>query len=109
MVLSFTDYGLVITIMAQTNLLKLDRVQNEAIRVLLGTTKDTPIETTKFMLDLPPMQTRQKLEQVKTYFSAVEIPTTHFMKPWKTQRGADWNGASLGWVKQRTQYCKYAS
>ena len=55
-------------------LLKLDRVQNEEMRVILGTTKDTPTETMLFMLDLPPMQTRQKVEQVQAYFSAVEIP-----------------------------------
>ena len=109
MVLIVIDYGLGITTMAQTNLLQLDRAQNEAIRVLLGTTQDTPIETTRFMLDLPPLQTRQKVEQVKAYSNAVEITTTHSTKLWKTQRGADWDGASLGWVKQRTQYCKYAS
>ena len=74
-VLSATDYGLGLTTTAQTNpLLKLDRVQNEAMRVILGTTKDTPTETMRFMLDLPPMQTRQKVEQVKAYFSAVENP-----------------------------------
>ena len=60
-VLSVTDYRLGLTTMAQTNLLKLDRGQNEALRVILGTTK----ETTRFMLDLPPMQTRQKVKQVK--------------------------------------------
>ena len=47
---------------ATESLLKLDRVQNEAMRVILGTTKDTPIETMTFMLDIPPMQTRQKVE-----------------------------------------------
>ena len=57
-VLSVIDYGLDLATMAQTNLLKLDRVQNAAMRVILGTTKDTPTETMKFMLDLPPMQTR---------------------------------------------------
>ena len=40
-VLSVIDYGLGLTTMAQINLLKLDRVQNEAMRVILGTTKDT--------------------------------------------------------------------
>ena len=49
-VLSVTDYGLSLTTMAQTNLLKLDRVQNEAMRVTLRTTKDTPIATVRFML-----------------------------------------------------------
>ena len=63
--LSVTDYRLVLKTMAQTNLLKLDRVQNEAMRVILGTTKDKPTETMRFMLDLPPMQTRQKVEQNK--------------------------------------------
>ena len=39
-VLSVIDYGLGLTTMPQTNLLKLDRVQNEAITVILGTTQD---------------------------------------------------------------------
>ena len=60
--------------MAQTNLLKMDRVQNEARRVTLATTKDTPIETIRFMLDFQLTQTRQKVKQVKAYFSAVENP-----------------------------------
>ena len=42
--------------------------------------KDTPTETTKFTLDFPPMQTRQKVEQVKAYFSAAETPTAHSVK-----------------------------
>ena len=54
-VLSVTEYGLSLAAMAQTNLLKLDRVQNEAMRDILGTTKNTPTETMRFMLDLPPM------------------------------------------------------
>ena len=69
-VLSVIDYGLGLAVMSQTNLLKLDRVQNEAMRVILGTIKDTPTETTRVMLDLPPMPTSQKVEQV----SAVENP-----------------------------------
>ena len=40
-VLSVIDYGLGLTTMVQTNLLKLDRVRNEAMRVILGTTKIT--------------------------------------------------------------------
>ena len=43
--LSVIDYGLGLTTMTQTSLLNLDRVQNEAMRVILGTTKETPIET----------------------------------------------------------------
>ena len=54
-VLSVIDYGLGLTTMPQTNLLKLDRVQNETLIVIPGTTKATSTETMRFMLDLPPM------------------------------------------------------
>ena len=57
-VLSAIDYGLGFTTMAQTNLLNLDRVQNEAMQFILGNTKDTPTETMRFMLDLSAVQTR---------------------------------------------------
>ena len=73
MELSVIDYGLGLTTTAQTNpLLKLDSVQNEAMRVILGTTKDTPTETMRFTLDLLLRQTRHKVEQVKAF--TVEDP-----------------------------------
>ena len=61
------------------------------------------------MLDLPPMQTRQKVEQVKAYFSAAENPHNPLhvamkgTKECRLGRGKSW------WVKQRAQYCKNAS
>ena len=54
MVLSVIDYGLGLTTMPQTSLLKLDRVQNEAVRVILETTEDTPIETSMSVVDMHP-------------------------------------------------------
>ena len=36
--------------MSETNMLKLDRVQNGAMRVILGTMKDTPTETMRSMV-----------------------------------------------------------
>ena len=84
--------------MSQTNLLKLDRAQNDEMRIILGTAKDTPIETMRLMLDLPQMQTRQKVEQVKAYFSAVENlhnPLNEAMKDTKgcrLGRGKSWMG-----------------
>ena len=58
------------------NRLKLHTAQDKATRVILGTTGRTPTETMRFMLDLPPMQIRQKVEQVEAYLSAVEGPHT---------------------------------
>ena len=103
--LSVIDYGLGLTTMTQTNLLNLDRVQNEAMRVILGNTKDTPVETIRFMLDLPPMQTRQKVEQVIAYFSAVG--NSH--KGCRLARGKSWMGHaqdSILQVCQRTELNK---
>ena len=50
------------------------------------------------------MQTRQKVEQVKAYFNAVENPHNSLHEAVK-----DTKGYSLGLAKQTTQYCKYAS
>ena len=106
---SVTDYGLDLTTMVQTNLLKLDRVQNEAMRVILGTTKDTPIETMRFMLDLPPLQTRQKVEQVKAYFSAIGNPHNPLHEAVKDTKGCRL-GRDKSWMGQaEDQSCKYAS
>ena len=71
-ILSVIDYGLGLTTLSQSNLSKLDRVQNEAMRVILGTTKDTPIETMHYLLDLPAMETKHKVEQVKTYLNEMQ-------------------------------------
>ena len=46
------------------------------------------------MLDLPPMQTRQKVEQVKSYFSAVKNPYNELHEAVK-----DTKGCRLGWGK----------
>ena len=73
-ILSVIDYGLGLTTLSQSNLLKLDRVQNEAMRVILGTTKDTPIETMRYLLDLSSMETRHKVEQVKAYLNVMQNP-----------------------------------
>ena len=59
--------------MSQTTRIKLDRVQNEPMRVILGTIKDTLIETMRLMLASHQWKTRQKVEQVKAYFNALEL------------------------------------
>ena len=99
MVLTVTDYGLGPTTVAQTNLLKLDRVQNEAMRVILGTTKDTPIGTTRFLLDLTPLLARQEVERVKAYFSAVENPCNPLHEAVKDTEGCRL-GRHKSWMGQ---------
>ena len=97
-----------LTTMTQTNLLKLDWVQNKDMQVILETTKDIPTET--MFHAIPP--TNANLTESgagQSILQSVEIPTAHSMKLWKIQMDADWGMASFGQVKQRTQYRKYAS
>ena len=60
---------------------------NEAMRVILGTTKDTPIETMCYLLDLPSMETRHKVEQVKAYLSAMQNPKNPLHDAVKEEKG----------------------
>ena len=123
-VLSRIDYGLGLTTISQTNLQKLDRVQNEAMRIILGTAKDTPVDAMRYILDLPPMQTRQKVEQVKAYISAVENPQNPLNsavqdpKGSRLARGKSWMGEAeesiahvcpLSELKQTKEWEQYPS
>ena len=61
-ILSVIDYGLGLTTLPQSNLLKLYRVHDEATKVILRTTKDTSTEAMPSLLYLPQMETRHKVE-----------------------------------------------
>ena len=107
-VFSVTDYGPGLTTMALlTNLLKLDRVRNEAMPVILGTTKDTTSETRRSM------QTRHKVEQVKAYFSAVENPYSPLHEAMKDTkgcrlaRGKSWMGEAEDSIVQVCQLTEF--
>ena len=69
--LSVIDYGLSLTTMAQTNLLKLDRVQKEALKIILGTIKDTPTGT---MSSCETPDQCRKWSRAKGYTSALSAP-----------------------------------
>ena len=85
--LSVIEHGLCLTSMSHFNTLKLKRVQNEAMRVILGTTKNTSIEAMRYLLDLPSMKTRHKVEQVKAYLNAMQNPTNPLHDAVKEEKG----------------------
>ena len=89
--------------LSQSNLLKLDRVQNKAMRVILGTTKDTPIEAMRYLLDLPSMETRHKVEQVKAYLNAMQNPKNPLHDAVKEEKGCRLAKPIHGWAKQNNQ------
>ena len=67
LVLSVIDYGLGLLTLSATQLQRLDVIQNESMRSILGCTRDTSAEAMRYRLDLPPMRDRHKLSQVKAY------------------------------------------
>lgn len=82
------DYGV-----SQANLQKLDRVQNEAMRVILGTIKGMPIEAMQYMLVLPSMLTRQNVAQIKgTSLRKPEQIAVKGKKGNRLTRGKSWMG-----------------
>ena len=99
-ILSITDYGLGFTTMSQFNLLKLGRVQNKATRVILETTKDTPIETMCYLLDLSSMEARQRWSKSKRISLRCRNPRFHYPlhdafkeeKGCRLARGKSWMG-----------------
>ena len=102
-ILSVIDYCLGLTTLSQSNLLKLDRVQNEAMRVILETTKDTPIETMRYLLDLPSMKQDIRWSKSRRISMRCRIPRIHSTMLSKKKRGVDWQEASHGWAKQNNQ------
>ena len=86
-ILSVIGYGLGLTTPTQSNPLKLNRVQSDAMRVILGTTKDTSIEAMCYLLDLPPVEARHKVEQVKAYLNEMENPKNPLHNAVKEEKG----------------------
>ena len=105
-ILGVIDYGLGLTTLSQSNLLKLDRVQNEAMRVILGTTKDTPIEATHFLLDLPSMEIRHKVGQIKAYLNAMQNPKNPLHDAVNEERGCRLAGGE-SWMDQAEQSIRH--
>ena len=86
-ILSVTDYGLGLTTLSQSNLLRLDRVQKEAMRVILATTKNTSIEDMRYLLDLTSIVVRHKMEQVKAYLNTMQNPKNPLHDAVKEEKG----------------------
>ena len=102
-ILSVIDYGLGLTALLLSNLLKLNRVQNKAIKLILRTTKDISTEVMRCLLDLPPMETEHNVEQVKEYLNAMQNPMNQLHDSVKEERRVDWQEKSHGLAKQNSQ------
>ena len=67
LVVSVIEYGLGLLTLSNTQKKRLETIQNEGMRAILGCTKDTSAEAMRHLLDLPTATERHKLAQVKAY------------------------------------------
>ena len=74
-VLPVIDYGLGCLTLSNTQIQRLERLQNEAMRAVLGCTRDTHIICMRYLLDLPTIKSRHKIAQVKMYLKVAEDET----------------------------------
>ena len=96
LVLSVIEYGFGTLTLSQSQLKRLEVIQNEAMRTILGCTRDTSAEAMRHILDLFTMEERHKLAQIKEYMR-VAGDTEHPLHPKLEQghqsrlkRGSSW-------------------
>ena len=67
LVLSVVEYGFGLLTLSKSQLNRLEVIQNEAMRAILGCTRDTSAEAMRYILGFPTMAERHKLAQVKAF------------------------------------------
>ena len=77
------------------------------MRVILGTTKDTLIETMRYLLDLPSMETRHKVEKVQAYLNAMQNPKNPLHDAAKEEKGCRL-ARGKSWIGQAEQSIQHA-
>ena len=96
LILSVIEYGFGLLTLSKTQLSRLEVIQNEAMRAILGCTRDTSAEAMRYLLDFPTMSERHRLAQVKA-FLRVTTDVNHPLhnkvgnRPAsRLKRGAEW-------------------
>jgi ribonuclease HI len=106
LVLSKIEYGFGLMTLADTHLKRLDTIQNEAMRIILGCTKDTSAAAMRHYLDLPTMKERHKMAQVQAYLrvSADETNPLHEkvgrVMTSRLKRGTEWMTQAANTISQ---------
>ena len=87
-VLSVIDFGLGCLTLSGTQIQRLDRLQNEAMRAVLGCTRDTHIICMRYLLDLSSMKIRHKMAQARMYLKVAEDETHPLHLKIKDEKGS---------------------
>ena len=101
MILNVTDCGPDFTSLSQSNPRELDRVRCEAMRVILGRKEDTSTETSATAASYG--SKRDKVEQVITYFNAMQNPKNSLHDAVKKETSYILARDKAGWAEQNDQ------
>ena len=69
---SVFKYGLGLLTLSTAQLKRLETIQNEGMRVILGCTKDTSSEAMRYLLSFPTLAEQHKLAQVEAFLRVAE-------------------------------------
>ena len=109
LVLSVVEYGLGLLTLSKTQLQRLEVIQNEGMRTILGCTRDTSAEAMRYLLDFPCADERHKLAQVQAYLrvSADESNPLHDkvgrQMTSRFERGTEWMTQATNTIKKSCQ------
>ena len=96
LVLSVINYGFGLLTLSTAQLNRLEIIQNESMRAILGCTKDTAAEAMRYLLGFPTMAERHKIAQVKAFLKVSEdkkhpLHSKVGQRPQsRLKRGAEW-------------------
>jgi hypothetical protein len=106
LVLSVIEYALAILTLNNTQINKLERIQNEAMRIILECTRDPSCKAMKYLLDFSTIQNRISLCRARAYLR-ISAETQHPLhsemrskKGDRLKRGKSWMGQAKDIVQQ---------
>ena len=106
LVLSVVDYGFGLLTLSKTQLERLEVIQNQGMRTILGCTRDTSCEAMRHVLDLLSMPERHKKAQVQAYLK-VSADVNHPLHPKvgrevqsRLKRGTEWMNQASRTISQ---------
>ena len=98
LVLSVIEYAMAILTLSPRQTERLDKIQNEAMRIILGCTRDTEIRAMRYLLDCPTIDHRLQLCRARGYLR-ISGDKTHPLhleigrpKGCRLKRGKSWMG-----------------
>jgi hypothetical protein len=97
------DYGIGLLTLSTTQVTKLERIQNEAMRTVMRCPKGTPIAAMRYLLNQPTIRHVMNVHRSENTFKLATQNLTLYTKNYQHSRVNESKEGNRGWPKQRTQ------